>query len=60
MEVPTHCNGSTFNLMIERENGEVTTEPLQVIAKGDQVSCAIYERENDMLFIRMGWNSSSK
>ena len=35
--------------MIEWENEEITTEPLQVIAKDDPVTYAIYERENNLL-----------
>jgi hypothetical protein len=31
-------NGSTYNLLIEWENGETTKEPLQVIAKDDPVT----------------------
>ena len=49
--LPSHpeYNGSTFNVMIEWENGEITTEPLQATAKDDLVTCAIYARENDLL-----------
>ena len=35
--------------MIEWENGEITTEPLQAIAKDDPVTFAIYARENELL-----------
>jgi hypothetical protein len=42
-------NGSTYNLLIEWENGEITKEPLQVIAKDDPVTCAIYAKENGLL-----------
>jgi hypothetical protein len=41
--------GSQCNVLIEWENGEITSEPLKVIAADDPVSCAIYERENDLL-----------
>jgi Reverse transcriptase (RNA-dependent DNA polymerase) len=47
-------NGSTYNLMIEWENGETTSEPLQVIAKDDPVTCAIYAKENGLLDMP-GW-----
>jgi len=34
--------------------GEVTFEPLSIIATDDPVICAIYERENNLLE-RLGW-----
>ena len=48
---PGHHNwkGSSFNVMIEWENGEITSEPLSMIAKDDPVTCAIYARENKLL-----------
>jgi hypothetical protein len=33
-------NGSRFNVLVEWENGEITTEPLLVIAADDPVACA--------------------
>ena len=53
---PNHPDykGSTYNVMIEWENGETTNEPLQVIAKDDPVSCAIYAKENGLLDLP-GW-----
>jgi hypothetical protein len=42
-------NSSQFNVMVERENGEINSEPLQVIASDDPVTCAIYAKENDLL-----------
>ena len=47
-------NGSSYNVKIEWENGEVTTEPLRVIAADDPVSCAIYARDNGILHLP-GW-----
>jgi hypothetical protein len=35
--------------MIEWENGEITSEPLAVIAADDPVTCALYAKENDLL-----------
>ena len=46
--------GSTYNVMIEWENGEITSEPLSVIAADDPVTCAIYAREQDLLD-QEGW-----
>jgi hypothetical protein len=42
-------NGSRFNVLVEWENGEITTEPLLVIAAENPVTCAIYAREHDLL-----------
>jgi hypothetical protein len=36
-------------VVIEWENGEVTSEPLHVIANDDPVTCAIYAKENGLL-----------
>jgi hypothetical protein len=54
--LPPHpdYNGSSYNLMIEWENGEVSSEPLLVIAKDDPVTCAIYTKENGLLSLP-GW-----
>ena len=41
--------GSTYNVSIEWENGEITDEPLSIIAADDPVTCAIYARENNLL-----------
>jgi hypothetical protein len=47
-------NGSRFNLLVKWENGEITTEPLSVIAADDPVTCAVYAREHDLLDVE-GW-----
>ena len=47
-------NGSTYNIMVEWENGEITIEPLVIIAADDPVSCAVYTRDNNLLDID-GW-----
>jgi hypothetical protein len=47
-------NGSRFNLLVEWENGEITTEPLSVIAADDPMTCAVYAREHDLLDVE-GW-----
>jgi hypothetical protein len=46
--------GSNYNVMVEWENGETTSEPLSIIAADDPVTCAIYARENDLLD-KPGW-----
>ena len=40
---------SKYNVMIEWCNGEITTDPLSIIAADDPVSCAIYARDNKLL-----------
>jgi hypothetical protein len=46
--------GSQCNFLIEWEGGEITSEPLKIVAADDPVSCAIYARENDLLD-KPGW-----
>jgi hypothetical protein len=41
--------GSTYNVMLEWETGEITSEPLSLIAADDPVTCAIYAKENSLL-----------
>jgi len=41
--------GSTYNIMIKWEGGEITNEPLNLIAKDDPVTCAIYASKNNLL-----------
>ena len=41
--------GSTYNVRVEWENGEITDEPLTTIAADDPVSCAIYAKDNELL-----------
>jgi hypothetical protein len=38
-----------YNIMIELENGEVTSKPLSAIAVDDPVTCAIYAKDNNLL-----------
>ena len=46
--------GSRWNVRVAWENGEVTFEPLGIIAKSDPVTCATYARENGLLDLD-GW-----
>jgi hypothetical protein len=41
-------------VLVKWENGEITTEPLLVIAADDPVTCAVYAREHDLLDVE-GW-----
>jgi Reverse transcriptase (RNA-dependent DNA polymerase) len=46
--------GSTYNVQVEWETGEITTEPLNLIAADDPIYCAIYARDNKLLD-QPGW-----
>ena len=41
--------GSAYNVVVEWENGEITTEPLTIIGKDDPVTVALYAKENGLL-----------
>jgi len=41
--------GSSYNVLVEWENGEITSETLSIIAADDPVTCAIYARDNNLL-----------
>ena len=41
--------GSKYNVLVEWETGESTYEPLDLIAKTDPVTCAIYAKQNGLL-----------
>jgi len=41
--------GSRYNVRIEWEDSSITSEPLDIIASDDPVTCAIYARENELL-----------
>ena len=47
-------NGSKYNVQVEWETGEITFEPLSIIASDDPVTCAAYAKENDLLALE-GW-----
>ena len=46
--------GSKYNVMVEWETGEITEEPLSLIAADDPVTCAIYAKTCDLLHLD-GW-----
>ena len=46
--------GSKCNVQVEWETGEITFEPLSIIAADDPVTCAAYAKENDLLALE-GW-----
>ena len=41
--------GSRYNVLVEWENGEITSEPLSIFGKDDPVTCAVYAREHGLL-----------
>ncbi len=45
---------SKYNIMIKWENGEITLEPLTIIAADDPITCTIYAKENGLLNLD-GW-----
>ena len=46
--------GSKYNVQVEWVTGEITFEPLSIIAADDPVTCAAYTKENDLLALE-GW-----
>ena len=46
--------GSTFNVRVEWSNGEITDEPLSIIAADAPVACAIYAKKKGLLN-QPGW-----
>ena len=46
--------GSKYNVMAEWETGEITDEPLSLIAADDPVTCAEYAKKHDLLHLD-GW-----
>jgi hypothetical protein len=51
--------GSRYNVMVEWETGETTYEPLELIAKDDAVTCALYAKDNGLLNTP-GWKRFQK
>jgi hypothetical protein len=41
--------GSRYNVLVEWENGEITSEPLNIFGKDDPVTCAVYACEHGLL-----------
>ena len=50
---------SQYNVQIEWENGEITTEPLSVAALRDRIPCTLYAMENGLLDLP-GWKRFKK
>ena len=47
---------SKYNVQVEWQTGEITFEPLSIIAADDPVTCAAYAKESDLLAIE-GWHT---
>ena len=45
--------------MVEWETGEITEEPLSIIAQDDPVTCAAYAKEHNLLHL-LKWNNVFK
>jgi hypothetical protein len=41
--------GSKYKVLVELENGEITSEPLNIFGKDDPVTCAVYACEHGLL-----------
>jgi hypothetical protein len=41
--------GSRYNVLVEWENVEVTSEPLTIFGKGDPMTCTVYACEHGLL-----------
>jgi hypothetical protein len=41
--------GSRYNVLIKWENGEITSEPLNIFGKDDPVTCAVYACKHGLL-----------
>jgi hypothetical protein len=55
----TWYKGSSWNILIEWDGGETTWEPLNLIAKSDPISVALYREENGLLN-KKGWKYLKK
>ena len=45
--------------MVEWETGEITEEPLSIIAQDDPVTCATYAKEHNLLHLPNGTSSNT-
>jgi hypothetical protein len=45
----SNYKGSSFNVLVQWEDGSVTSEPLDIFAKDDPVTCADYAKKNNLL-----------
>ena len=50
-----NSSGSLYNGMVEWETGEITEEPLSIIAQDNPVTCTTYAKEHNLLHLPE-WN----
>ena len=50
-----NSNGCIYNVMVEWESGEITEEPLSIIAHDAPVTCAAYAKKHNLLHLPK-WN----
>ena len=53
-----NSKGSKYNVMVEWETGEITDEPLSLIAADNPVTCAEYAKKHDLLHLD-SWKGSN-
>ena len=51
----TDWNGSKYNVQVEWETGEISFEPISMIATDDLATCAAYAKQPDLLALE-GWH----
>ena len=51
--------GSLYNVLVEWEDGSITSEPLKIFAKDDFASCADYAKKNNLCYTD-GWKQFRK
>ena len=52
-------NGSSYNVQVEWENGEITYVPLNIMIQDDKVTMAQYAMDNDLINLE-GWKGLKK
>ena len=51
-------NGCLYNVMVGWETGEITEEPLSIIAQDDPVTCAAYAKKHNLLHLNRKMSKS--
>ena len=44
-----HYKGSSYNVMIKRDTGETSYEPLSLVIQNDPITCVVYAKERGLL-----------
>ena len=53
-------NGSKYKVLVQWEDGSVTCEPLDISGKDDPVSCAQYDKDNNLLEVSQTCRNSGE